>query len=67
MTKAEVTAEGFLSVLKALPRTERDAVIARIARDEDFGRDILDLATIADRREEPARPFREYLSEKRGQ
>ena len=67
MTKAEVTAEGFLSVLKALPRTERDAVVARIARDADFGRDILDLATIADRRDEPARPFREYLSEKRGQ
>ena len=67
MTKAEAAAEGFLSVLKALPKTERDAVIVRIARDEDFGRDILDLATIADRRDEPSRPFREYLSEKRVQ
>ncbi len=66
MTKAEATAEGFLSVLKALPKTERDAVIVRIARDDDFGRDILDLATISDRRGEPARKFREYLSEKSG-
>ncbi len=67
MTKTEATAEGFLSVLKALPKTERDAVIVRIARDDEFGRDILDLATIAERRDEPARPFREYLSEKREQ
>ncbi len=66
MTKTEATAEGFLNVLKALPRAERDAVILRIARDEDFGQDILDLATIEERREEPSRPFREYLSEKRG-
>lgn len=64
MTKAEATAEGFLNVLKALPRTERDAVIARLARDDEIGKDILDLATIADRRDEPSRPFREYLSEK---
>lgn len=67
MTKAEAAAEGFVTVLKALPKTERDAVIVRIARDDDFARDILDLATIADRRDEPSRPFREYLSEKRGQ
>ena len=66
MTKAESTAEGFLAVLKALPRQERDAVIARIARDEDLGRDLVDLAIIADRRDDPARPFREFLKEKRG-
>ncbi len=66
MTKAEHTAEGFLAVLKALPKAERDAVIVRIARDEQMGRDILDLATIEDRRVEPSRPFREYLSEKQG-
>ena len=66
MTKAEHTAEGFLTALKALPRTERDAVVVRIARDEELGQDILDLATIEDRRDEPARPFREYLAKKRG-
>ena len=69
MTKAETTAKGFLAVLKALPRQERDAVmarIARIARDEDLGRDLVDLAIIADRRNEPARPFRDFLKEKRG-
>ena len=64
MTKAEATADGFLKVLKALPKADRDAVIVRIARDKDFARDILDLATIAERSDEPSRPFREYISER---
>ncbi len=67
MTKAEAMADGFLAVLKALPKAERDAVVVRIARDGDFARDILDLATIEERRKESSRPFRQYLSEKCGQ
>ena len=67
MTKAQAaTADVFLTALKALPKAERDAVLVRIARDRAFARDILDLALIADRREEPSRPFRDYLSEKNG-
>lgn len=62
MTKAEATADGFLAVLKALPDSERDAVVVRIARDTDFAQDILDLATIEERRKESSRPFRQYLS-----
>jgi len=65
MTKAQqATADVFLTALKALPKTERDAVVVRIARDKAFARDIRDLALIADRRGESSRPFREYLSEK---
>ncbi len=65
MTKTtEATADVFLTALKALPKTERDQVVARIARDRTFRRDILDLALIADRRGESSRPFREYLSDK---
>lgn len=64
MTKAEKTAEGFLAVLKALPKTERDAVVARIAQDEQLGQDMLDLALIASRRNEDSRSFRTYLAEK---
>ena len=66
MTKTEATAEVFLTALKALPKAERDAVLVRIARDKEFARDLRDLALIADRRRENSRPFREYLSEKRG-
>lgn len=67
MTKAQqATADVFLTALKALPKTERDAVVVRIARDKAFARDIFDLAVIADRRGEPSRPFREYLSKRKG-
>lgn len=66
MAKTVAAAEGFLALLKALPKAERDAVVVGIARDKEFTRDILDLATIAERRNEPARPFRKYLAEKQG-
>ncbi len=65
MTRAQrATADVFLTALKALPRAERDAVVVRIARDSEFARDIVDLALIAKRRHEPARPFRHYLAKK---
>lgn len=67
MTKAEKTAESFLTALKALPKQERDEVVLRIARDETLGEDLLDLATIARRRNEPSRPFRDYLQENKGE
>ena len=67
MTKAQAaTADVFLTALKALPKAERDAVLVRIAREKPFARDILDLALIARRRSEPSRPFRDYLSERKG-
>jgi len=61
---AEAAADVFLTALKALPKGERAAVVVWIARDKAFARDIRDLALIADRRREPSRPFREYLSQK---
>ena len=66
MTKAEATADVFLMALKGLSKAERDAVLVRIARDRALARDILDLTQIAERRDEPTRPFRDYLREKRG-
>ncbi len=67
MTESQqATADVFLTALKALPKAERDAVVARIARDKAFARDILDLALIADRQDESSRPFHEYLAEKAG-
>ena len=63
MTKAQAaTADVFLTALKALPKGERDAVLVRIARDRALRRDILDLALIAERRNELSRPFRDYLA-----
>ncbi|HUT55486.1 MAG TPA: hypothetical protein VM658_19000 [bacterium] len=65
MTNSDATAEVFITALKALPKTERDAVLVRIARDKEFARDLLDLAVISSRGHEPSRPFREYLAAKR--
>ena len=65
MTRTQATADSFVSLLKAFPKTQRDAIVVRIARDKEFAHDILDLATIAERRKEKSRPFREYLAEHR--
>jgi hypothetical protein len=58
MRRIEATADVFLTAFKALPKTERDAVLVRIAHDKLLDRDLLDLATIAQRRREPSRAFR---------
>ena len=65
MSEVEATAEVFLTAFKALPKTERDAVIVRIAQDKSLARDLLDLATIAQRRREPSRPFAQYLADRK--
>jgi len=64
MTKTQATAEVFITALKALPKKDRAAVLARIASEKDMREDLLDLALIAGRRDEDSRPFREYLAEK---
>ena len=64
MTRAEATAEVFLTALRALPKREREAVLSGIAEDERLREELFDLALIAARRKEPSRPFREYLAEK---
>ena len=65
MSETQATAEVFYTALKALPKRERDAVLVRIADDKTLARDLLDLATIAARRQERSRPFRKYLARKR--
>ncbi len=64
MSPAESVAEVFVMALKSMPKNERDAVLVRIAHDKDFYEDLIDLIEIEKRRNEPSRPFREYLAEK---
>ncbi len=66
MTRQQAMAEVFLTALKGLPKKERDAVVAKIAMDKTFARDILDLATIRARAKEPSRKFADYLKRKNG-
>ena len=62
---SKATAEVFVTAFKALPKSERDEVLVRIARDRSLRRDLFDLATIAERLPEASRPFRDYLDERR--
>lgn len=66
MTSKEATAEVFLTALRSLSSKDRQAVLARIAEDEDLRQDLHDLALLAERRNEPSRAFRDYLAEKSG-
>ena len=59
--KSKATAEVFFTAFKALPKAERDEVVVRMAGDRSLRRDLLDLATIAERQQESSRPFQEYL------
>lgn len=61
--KSKATAEVFFTSFKALPKEERDEVLVRIAGDRTLRRDLRDLATLAERQQEPSRPFQEYLDE----
>jgi hypothetical protein len=64
MTKTEATAEVFWTAFNVLPAEEKRAVIQRIIRDENLRRDLMDLALMEERRNEPERPLREYLKDK---
>jgi len=58
-------AEGLLTAIRSLPKHERELVLLGLVKDRTLRRDLMDLAVIEERRNEPSRPFREYLN-KRG-
>jgi len=62
--KSKATAEVFFTAFKALAKEDQDEVLVRIAGDRSLRRDLLDLATIAERQQEPSRPFGEYVGER---
>ncbi len=66
MEAIESRAEVYLMALHSLSKAERETVIAHLLEDPQLRQDILDLALIRQRQGEPARPFREYLAERKG-
>ena len=64
MGKTEAVAEVFLTAIRSLPKAERDRVLRGLVKDRNLRRDLIDLATIEERRDEPSRPFRDYLKER---
>jgi hypothetical protein len=63
--RSKATAEVFVTAFRALSKSQRDEVLVRMARDRSLRRDLVDLATIAERQPEASRPFRDYLNERR--
>ena len=61
-TETEATAEVFWTAFNVLPVEEKRAVIQYIIQDENLRRDLMDLSVIEERRNEPGRPLRAYLS-----
>lgn len=61
-TASESRAEIYLMALQSLSKAEKKVVITRLLEDENLREDILDIALIRQRQEEPKRPFREYLA-----
>ena len=61
MTKTEATAEEFWTAFEALRPADKEAVLQRLLQDAALREDLLDLATIARRKKEPARPLRKFL------
>ena len=65
MTRTQATGEVFWTAFQALRPVEKRAVLERLLQDKVLRQDLQDLATIASRKSEPARPFRKYLEESR--
>jgi hypothetical protein len=58
------TAEDVWMAFQALSMPEQRAVIERLLQDRDFREDLVDIALIEKRRDEPSRPLHEYLAER---
>jgi hypothetical protein len=64
-SKLQSTAKDFLTAFNSLPKAERDAVQLGIGGERALRRDLVALATFAERDHEPSRPLRDYLAERR--
>lgn len=64
MGKAEALAGVFLTALRSLPKAGRDRILLSLVKDKALRRDLMDLATIEERKKETSRPFRDYLRER---
>jgi len=61
----EAKAEVFWMAFKGLPKRERQSVIKRLLKDTEFMEDLIDIAILEQRRDEPSRPLEDYLAERK--
>ena len=65
MTAREATAEVFWTAFRALSKKERQAVLEKLVKQKEFREDLIDLAIIEQRQQEPSRRLEDYLAERR--
>jgi hypothetical protein len=58
------TRRKLLTAIRSLAKRERELVLLGLVKDRKVRRDLIDLATIEERRNEPSRPFLEYLKKR---
>ena len=56
-----MSAAEFIRELKAMPEVEREEIFASLLADPEWREDLVDLMTIAERRDEPVRPIEEVF------
>jgi hypothetical protein len=65
MSASEATAEVFWTAFRSLPKKGQEAVMSRFLKDKQLREDIIDIATIEQRRREPGRSLGSYLADRR--
>jgi len=64
MKVKEAKAEVFWTAFKGLKKEERQSVIERLLKDTEFMEDLVDIAILEQRKQEPSRPLEDYLAER---
>lgn len=64
MGPKEAKAEVFWMAFKGLQKKEKQSIIERLLKDKEFMEDLIDIAILEQRSEEPTRPLEDYLAEK---
>jgi len=60
---ADASAEVFVTAFRALPQKARRKILTSLLETEDLREDLEAVLLWEERRDEPSRPFREYLAE----
>ncbi len=64
MNTTESRSEVFWMAFCSLSKKEQRAVLERFLEEPQFREDLMDIATFEQRKDEPTRPFREYLKDR---
>ncbi len=64
MSPSEAKKEIFWIAFKSLPKKERQSIVERLLKDSEFSEDLIDIAILKQRENEPSKPIEDYLAEK---